>query len=388
MIRLIAAREIRERLRARSFYILTALLVVVIVGAGVVSRFALDDDPETLEVGVAEPAPTGLADQLAAVGGLLDREVEVTPVADTRAAETALDAGDVDVVVLGGSGELLHDGGLDRTTEAIVQQAWAGARGTQSLVDAGLSLDQIRQALSPEPLTERNVGDDDDEVDGVSIATGTMAAILLFISLQTFGGYVLLGVVEEKSSAVVEVLLARARADQLLAGKVAGIGVAALVQFAIAVTAALISLVVSGREVPGAVWGAVPTTLLWFLGGYALYSMLYALAGSLVSRQEDAQAAAAPILALLMAGYLFVLLFGYESSGVLTVLSLFPPTATLTMPMRMAGGDAPVWQIVVALALLAAAIVGVWKLSSRIFEQVLLRKGSRIAWKDALRLRS
>jgi ABC-2 type transport system permease protein len=387
VIRIVAGREIRERLRAKSFYALTALLVVIILAGGVIARLAVDDGPSTIGLAVTEPVPERFGATVDAIAELLDREVEVTAVPDAAAARAALDAGDVDVAVIEPDHRLLHDGDLDQRTEAIVQQAWAIVSGLQSLTDAGLSADQIQSALNPAPLAATNV-DEDDETDPASIVTGTMAAILLFISLQTFGGYVLLGVVEEKSSAVVEVLLARARADELLAGKVIGIGVAALVQFTIAVAAALVSLMISGRDIPGEVWGAVPTTIVWFLGGYAFYSTLYALAGSLVSRQEDAQAAAAPILSLLMAGYLFVLLFGYESSAVLTGLSLFPPTAPLTMPMRMAGGDAPLWQVGLSLVLLATAIGLVWKAASRIFEQVLLRKGSRISWKEALKLRA
>lgn len=384
MIRLVAGREVRERLRTKSFYAFTGLLMVVILAAGVISRFATSDGTTTIHLGVTAGAPDGFDAAAEHIADLLDRDVELTTVADEADARTQLEAGDIDVAVA--SGALLHDGDLDERTEAIVQQAWAIAEGTRTLTDAGLTAEQVQQALNPEPLTSVNVSED-DENDGVNIAAGTMATILLFISLQTFGGYVLMGVVEEKSSAVIEVLLARARPDQLLAGKVIGIGIAALLQFALAIAAAIVSLLISGRDIPSEVWGAVPAALLWFLGGYAFYSMLYALAGSLVSRQEDAQAAAAPILSLLMAGYLFVLLFGYNSSGVLTVLSLLPPTASLTMPMRMANGDAPVWQIVLSLVLLAAAIVGVWKGASKIFEQVLLRRGSRIEWKDALKLR-
>ena len=217
--------------------------------------------------------------------------------------------------------------------------------------------------------------------------TGTLTAILLFMSLQTFGGYVLVGVVEEKSTAVVELLLARARADQLLAGKVTGIGVAALLQFTLMIIAGLISLVISGTEVPDEIWSALPMTLVWFLGGYAFYSTLFALAGSLVARQEDAQAAAAPILAVLLGAYMLVFILGYApDSRASTIMSMIPPIAPLLMPMRMAAGAASVAEVVLALVLLAAAIVAVWKIAGKIYEQVLLRRGSRIAWRDALSL--
>ncbi|MEO6987937.1 MAG: ABC transporter permease [Aquihabitans sp.] len=191
--------------------------------------------------------------------------------------------------------------------------------------------------------------------------------------------------IEEKSTAVVELLLARVRADQLLAGKVIGIGVAALVQFSAAVAAGLVSLVISGGEVPSEVWSAVPLSLLWFLGGYALYSTLFALAGSLVSRQEDAQAASAPIMTAMIGAYMVVFLFGFDpESRASTILSLLPPVAPFLMPMRMAAGAASVVEVLLSVALLLASIFGVWKLAGQIYGQVLLHRGSRITWRSAL----
>ncbi|MBA3268843.1 MAG: ABC transporter permease [Acidimicrobiia bacterium] len=267
--------------------------------------------------------------------------------------------------------------GDDRVDVALALEIQRG------LADAGLSQDQISEALSIAPLEAVSL-EGDTEGEGLGVLTGTLAAILLFLSLQTFGTYVLTGVVEEKSTAVIEVLLVRARADQMLAGKVIGIGVAALAQFAVAVATGLVALAISGVDVPSEIWAAVPMTLVWFLGGYALYSTLFALAGSLVSRQEDAQAAAAPIMYALVGAYLLVFVFGYNpESTASTVLSLIPPITPLLMPMRMAAGAASVVEVVVSLVLLLASIFAAWKLAGRIYEQVLLRRGSRISWRDA-----
>jgi ABC-2 type transport system permease protein len=256
------------------------------------------------------------------------------------------------------------------------------------LRDAGLDDEQIVEATSFTPLEPVTVdGEDVADEGGLGVLTGTLAAILLFISIQTFGTYVLTGVVEEKASAVVEVLLVRARPDQLLAGKIIGIGSVALLQFTLAVVAGVVALAFSGVEVPAEVWAALPLTMLWFLGGFALYSTLFALAGSLVSRQEDAQSAAAPINYGMVAAYLLVFVVGYvPESTVSTVLSLVPPIAPLLMPMRMAAGAASAVEVVVSLVLLVATTWWAWKLASRIYEQVLLRRGSRISWREAVGL--
>lgn len=386
VVKLIADREVRQRLGAKSFYVLTGLFVLAILAIGIVGRLAGDDEPGPIDVGTVAVTQQGLEPALDAVGSQIDRQVDVQTF-DTRAqAQAALEDGDVDVVVAGDRGEIVFDGTVDDQINAVVQQAWATVQTGTALGDAGLSDDQIELALSPEPLTSVVLDDDGDD-SGLAQLAGAVTAILLFISLQTFGGYVLSGVIEEKSTAVVEVLLARVRADQLLAGKVIGIGIAALIQFSAAVAAGLVSLTISGKEVPGEIWSAVPLSLFWFLGGYALYSTLFALAGSLVSRQEDAQAASAPILTTMIGAYMVVFFFGFDpQSRASTILSLLPPVAPFLMPIRMASGAASIIEVVVSLLLLLASVFGVWKLAGRIYGQVLLQRGSRISWRSAFTL--
>ncbi|MHB1138086.1 MAG: ABC transporter permease [Microthrixaceae bacterium] len=384
-IRIVAGREIGERLRAKSFYVLTGLLVVIILGIGVIGRFA-DSSPSEIDLGIVGPDDTDLAVAVEQTAASVDREVTITEYSDRGAAEAAIDDGELTLAVVPADGELVtaDDTGVDAV--ALVQQAWASADVGTALRDAGLSEQEAAQALTTAPLEVVAVDGGSDDT-GLAILVGTMTAVLLFVSLQTFGSYVLTGVVEEKSTAVVEVLLVRVRADQLLAGKVIGIGVAALVQFAIAIVAGLVALAVSGTEVPSAIWSSLPITLVWFLGGYALYSTLFALAGSLVSRQEDAQAASAPIMTALVAAYMLVFFFGYvPESPASRIMSIIPPIAPFLMPMRMAAGAASVLEVVVSMLGLLAATVGTWKIAGRIYEQVLLRRGSRISWRDALSL--
>lgn len=383
-IRIVAGREIGERLRAKSFYVLTGVLVVIILGIGVVGRFA-KSTPGEIEVGTIGADAT-LSATIEQTAELADRDAAVTDYPDRAAADEALRDGEVQMVVDPATGELVT--GDDAGTEEVglVQQAWAAADVGTALVEAGLTEQQATAALATQPLQVVSVEGDEDAT-GLAILVGTLTTILLFVSLQTFGSYVLTGVVEEKSTAVVEVLLVRVRADQLLAGKVIGIGVAALAQFAIAIAAGLVALTISGTEVPSAIWSSLPIALVWFLGGYALYSTLFALAGSLVSRQEDAQAASAPILTAMIGAYMIVFFFGYAPESLASrIMSLIPPIAPFLMPMRMAAGAASVVEIVASMALLLAATVGAWKLAGRIYDKVLLRRGSRIGWRDALSL--
>ncbi|TAK69169.1 MAG: ABC transporter permease [Actinomycetota bacterium] len=383
-VRLIVDREVRERLRAKSFIVVTLLLLVAILAGGVIARLVGGNDPKPVRIGVTMQVGAGVTGTLPAVAAAEGRAIEVVTLPTTDAARQAVLHGDVDVAIAGDPLTLFVSGSDGQDARALAQDAAARARTVQSLQAAGLSSAEITTALSPPALPVSDVAET-PQVAPLQVVAGTVAAILLFIMLQTFGQYVLVGVVEEKASAVVEVLLARVHPRQLLAGKVIGIGLVALGQFVLVVIAGVAALRISGVVVPDDVWAALPMAIVWFLGGYALYSVLFALAGSLVSRQEDAQSAAAPISTVLLGAYLVVFVVGYAPESTLTtVLSLIPPLTPLLMPMRMAAGAAPVWQVGLGLLLLTLAIALCWWLTAIVYEQVLLRRGARIGWRDAL----
>jgi ABC-2 type transport system permease protein len=295
--------------------------------------------------------------------------------------------GDVDAVIVTDDGSLLFHTSIDTDVQRTVDAAWRAASAAEAAQAAGLSATQTAALIAPNPLQAGTIDPADD--DGAGMLVGFVTAVLLLISVTTFGGFVLTGVVEEKTSAVIELLLARVRAYQLLAGKVVGIGVVALLQMAVAVAAGIVALSISGADIPAEIWVSVPTTLLWFVAGFLLYSTLFALAGSFVSRQEDAQAAAAPISLTFTAAYFIVFTVGtVPDSTVAVVLSMLPPFAPLLMPLRIATGSASWWEVAVAAVLLVAAIALVLRAAGAIYAQTLLHRGSRITWAKALRLRS
>ena len=120
--------------------------------------------------------------------------------------------------------------------------------------------------------------------------------VLLLVTISTYGNLVLTGVVEEKSSRVVEVLLARMPARNLLAGKVAGIGLLGFAQFAVTALAAVARRDrVDSVDVPAVRGSVLAWVVVWFVLGYALYAMAYGALGSLASRTEDASSVAGPV---------------------------------------------------------------------------------------------
>ena len=383
VVALVAAREIHQRLRGKAFWIFTAVLCVAIVGIGLMNKAVSGDRHTTYDIAVTADAPPELRPALQRAGDLLDADVRVTVVAAGELRATVAD-GAVDAAIDTAAGRVEFGGDVPDELSRLIDAAWASARAQQEAADAGLSAAETAQILQPAPL-DRTVLDPEDD-DDVGRTVGTVSAILLFVSINFLGSAVLTGVVEEKTTAVVEVLLARVRAHQLLAGKVAGIGVVGLVQFAFAIAAGLVSLAISDASVPDEVWVALPSMVFWFVGGFALYATLFALGGSFVSRQEDAQGAVMPISTFLTAAYILMFAFGSDPGGAAArVLSVLPPFAPLLMPLRIATGSASVVEIALAAILLVAAVVLMVRLAGRIYAHTLLHRGARIRWRQALR---
>jgi ABC-2 type transport system permease protein len=381
---LAAVREIRTRVSRPSFMVFTALLCVAIIAGGFLFSVLNDDSRPSYDVGTVGATPELFQPALEYSARQADIGVETQAFETRDEADAALDDGDIDVILDAGADTLIWQGDESDALLPVLDQAWRTAGAAEAASDAGLDDAQVASILDPEPLTSEVI--DPDDGPGVGLLVGFASAVLLFISITTFGGYVLTGVVEEKSTGVVEVLLSHMKPHQLLGGKVFGIGAVALLQFTAAVLAGLVALKISGTDVPSDLWVGLPATILWFIGGFLLYSTLFALAGSFVSRMEDAQGAAAPISTAFTMGYILVFTFGSDPEGtVARVLSILPPFAPLLMPLRMVTGAASVVEIVVAAVLLALAVWGMIRLAGSVYSRTLLHRGSRLTWRQALR---
>lgn len=386
---LVMMREIRQRIRSKSFLITTVLLCVGVIGVGVLARVLRDDgSPTRYDVAVIGQLPRGFGDTAKELATAVDIEIDLhAPVVRSEAEQQARD-GDVDVAIDATSGELVSDREPADELGAVVNTAWQASQARAAAADAGLADDQIDRILSPPALHPVLLDTEGDRDNSTAELIGTAAAAALFVSINAFGGMVLTGVVEEKSTGVVEVLLGHVRAHELLMGKVFGIGVVAMAQTTATIVAALVALRISGGSIARDVWIGLPTALLWFVLGFVLYSTLFALAGSFVSRQEDAQAAAAPISMLFTAGYVLVFVLGHVPYSTETrIVSVLPPFAPLLMPLRVSVGAASVFEIVIAAVGLVAATFAMLRVAGSVYGRTLLHRGSRLEWKQALRMR-
>ncbi len=197
-----------------------------------------------------------------------------------------------------------------------------------------------------------------------------------------------MGVLEEKSTRVVELVVSATSVRSLLAGKVLGIGFLGLAQLVFIVAIAIVAgTALDLYELPGSTAATASWAIAWFVLGFAFYAVLNAAAGSLVSRTEDAQAAATPIALVAVASYLlaFTVVMPNPDTMATRILSWLPPIAPIAFPARIAITGVPLWEILVGVAIMVGAVLGVVRLSARIYAGALLASGGRVKLGDAWR---
>lgn len=382
---LVARRELIERARSPAFIVSLAISVLVI-GAVVVlpSLFA----EGTRQVALIDAEATAMEDMVAAEADRAGVTLEVTHYADLAAAEAALEAGDLDVVVVADR-EVVWSAEPDSQLETAVESALFMANVQERAAELGLDPSAAAQMLAPADFRVRSLEPVGSDIEARRLMA-MVAMVLLFMAIAMYGAFVLTGVVEEKSSRVVEVLLARVTPRHLLAGKILGIGLLGLAQVAAIVAAASVALRLTDDgaiEIPEISLGLVALLLLWFVLGFAFYSTAYGALGALASRTEDAQSATGPLTAVLIGGYFFVFIAvaGEGSEWVVRLATLLPLTAPMAVPMRAATGELPFWEGATAVALMLIAIYGMIRFAGRMYTGAVLRTGAKVRIRDALR---
>jgi ABC-2 type transport system permease protein len=379
---LVAVREMRERSRSRAFRAGSILMIVLVV-AMVVLPSAIDTRGGTKDVGLTGHTPTTLAQALREQGQTVDSTVRVHRYATAAAGEEALRRDQVDLLVIGVR-RLEWQGRADEQLQAVASGAIQLVAVQERAAATGTSPEALAALMAPVPVQKVEIG----LVAGRGPDDGTAAivmTVLLLVAILTYGNLVLTGVAEEKASRVVEVLLARMPARNLLAGKVLGIGLLGFGQFVVTAVAALVALrLVDSVDLPAVTGGVLAWVVVWFVLGYVLYAMAYGAIGSLASRAEDAQSAAGPIQYTLIAAYWgsFVALSSDPESGWSVLLSYFPVTAPLAMPARIALGVAAWWEPVLAVAVTLGALAALVVVAGRVYTNAILRTGPRLRLRD------
>jgi ABC-2 type transport system permease protein len=385
VIRLVAGRELRERLRSKAFRISTGVSLAFILAVAILPGVLSDDGPTTYDVGVFGEGSAELAARLPVVAGLIDSvAVDVRRLADEAEGRRLVASGDVDAAV--GDGRVIVDKELGDRLGFLVQEANRLVGGEAALAGAGVTGEAAGRILLPEPLAvvplDPESKEESDRRGLVSFGT-----ILLYGQLLGFGYWVASGVVEEKASRVVEILLAKAPSAQLLAGKVIGIGVVGLAQLLGFVAIGLTTASVAGSvELPPATLWVAAQVVAWFVLGFAFYSCLFAVGGALASRVEELQSTTAPLSMRAMGSFFAAIVAGGDPGGpVARVATFLPPSAPMILPIRIAAGEVGTGTVLLSVAIVLLSILGVMALAARVYARGALQLRGPLKLRNALR---
>jgi ABC-2 type transport system permease protein len=388
-VRLITAREITTMLRSNAVRVVTALILLVIIAAIVIVAILTASGGSETTLGMAR-SEAAFAAPLEATATALGHQITIRIFPSQAAGRAQVAAGSLDAMLIENDGRLgvivehRLDPGLQPTLDNLARQITLDRQiralgGNPATVDQKVTAaDAVVQVLSPP-----------EHYDVAAIVLGSATGVLIYISLMIQGQRVAQGVVEEKSSRVVELLLSTVRPWQLMTGKVAGIGLVGLAQmlvFGIVGVGLAVGLGLLHISISAAV-GTVVWLVVWYLLGFVLYAFALAAAGALVSRQEDASSVVMPVLIPVIASYLLGISFlpSHPGSRLCEILSIIPLFSPTLMPMRLAMGSVPTWETVVSIVLVAATIPLLAGLAGRIYSNAVLRTGARVTLGQALR---
>lgn len=380
----VAKRDFVQRAKSKAFLI--SLVVIVGGMAAVGPLIAMESQPpEPYQVGVVGSINPDVQVTMSQLADQVEREVEVSTYAGRVEVEEALEAGLLSVGVDGF--ELIWREETNGQLESILTGAFAQHARTELAGELGLTSSDTASLIQPITTTSTFLNPpEEDRV--VRFIAAYFGMFLLYIAIIMFGQFVMVGVMEEKASRVVEVVLSRVRAHQLLAGKVIGIGLLGLIELVVVAGAAYgVVLVIDlpVPDLPAIGLGVVVNAIWWFILGFAFYSVLYAALGATVSRQEDIQGVAFIPLVFLLPAYAIAMIAIESTSTLIEVLAMLPPFAPLVLPVRMALGLAPWWHVLIGVVGVIVATYFMIRIAGRIYEGSLLRLGARVKLRDAWR---
>jgi ABC-2 type transport system permease protein len=420
---LIIKREYFSRVKKKSFLVMTFLVPILIIGMYALI-FAL-----SLQGGDNIPAVEVIDDS-----GIFNKGLEDKKSATFRKSELTLAAAkqkvikNEDAFVLyipkninsGGTIEMFSQKKAGLSVIGTIENQLNDQMRTKMLADAGidvLTLDKIKPKLAV-VSKELTLEGEKDSSSGAAMAVGFAAAILIYMSLFIYGIQVMRGIIEEKTSRIVEVIISSVKPFQLMMGKIVGIGLVGLTQFLLWITLSLGLMTVAsqiifngkmdqvksempmnkqtavvnndspGMDIINALqtvdWTYIlPIFIIFFLGGYMLYSALFAAVGSAVESDTETQQFMLPITLPLLFTYImsFSFIVNNPDSSLSFWLSIIPFTSPIAMMVRLPFG-VPNWELALSIILLIAGFIFTTWVASRIYRVGILMYGKKVSFAE------
>ncbi|MFI5782531.1 ABC transporter permease [Nocardia sp. NPDC051570] len=363
------------------------MLTVIVIAVAVLSFVTGKvNHPAPAAVGLVASAQD-LAQPLTETGAASHTPIHPTPLPDIETARTQVRAGTLAVALVpdGRSYTAISRSGLDNDLAQVVDTAVRTQATNHALQQHSVNPTEVATqvaATSVHPIAL----DPPDPHRGERIGMAYATMLVLYGALLLFGVLVAQGVVEEKASRIVEILLATIKPAHLLWGKILGIGALGLLQTALLGVVAVGSGIGFGvLTLPGTAIAVLVSGLGWFVLGYLFFAVAYAAAGSLVSRQEEVTAATMPLTLLAVAMLVLAqFVVAQPDSATAAVASWIPPFSAILMPIRIAAGGVDVLQILGTIAIMLVFCLAIAMVAARVYQRSVLHVGTRMSWRMAL----
>lgn len=265
-------------------------------------------------------------------------------------------------------------------------------------IDTALINKAQKNKVTVSAMEVTETGTKDADV-GTSMGVGIACAILIYMSLFIYGAQVMRGVIEEKTSRIIEVIISSVKPFQLMLGKIIGVGLVGLTQFTAWIVLSVIATKVAGSSSTGGIMGALQTLqsipfgyilgcfLFYFITGYLLYSALFAAVGSAVDSETETQQFMFPITLPLLFTYLLsvTVLFRAPDSPLAVWLSMIPFTAPVAMMVRIPFGGVPDWQLGLSMFMMVAGFLFTTYVAARIYRVGVLMYGKKASYKELVK---
>lgn len=262
-------------------------------------------------------------------------------------------------------------------------------------IDTALLNKAKKNRVTVSALEVTDSGTKDADV-GTSMAVGVACAVLIYLSLFIYGAQVMRGVIEEKTSRIIEVIISSVKPFQLMLGKIIGVGLVGLTQFTAWIVLSILATKIGGNNAGGGLGQFLATLqnlpfgyilfcfIFYFITGYLLYSALFAAVGSAVDSETETQQFMFPITMPLLFTYLLsvTVLFRTPDSTLAVWLSMIPFTAPIAMMIRVPFGGVPDWQLALSMLSMICGFIFTTYVASRIYRVGILMYGKKASFKE------
>lgn len=431
-ILLIIKREYFSRVKKKSFLVGTFLVPIIFIGMwGGIIALSMQDSSSEANIKVIDDSGL-IINELSNTESIhfeeatADADIERKAIVDTEDQYLLLIPEDI---IESEKLQLLSSNKASIFIQSEIEGQVESILNTIKLTEAGID-EETLQSINPNVrITTLEVTESGEKESnaGVAMGIGMAAAILIYLSLFIYGAQVMRGVIEEKNNRIVEVIISSVRPFQLMMGKIVGIGLVGLTQFFlwIILSGALMtagSLILASQmpemdaeqltsaastmnnsqaasiaqdsfagDIQQVIDGInfpyiISSFLVFFLGGYLLYSALFAAVGSAVDNETETQQFMLPITMPLLFTYVmaFSLLIRDPHGPLSFWLSMIPFTSPIAMMVRIPFG-VPLWEILLSVTLLIGGFILTTWVAARIYRVGILMYGKKASYKELIK---